>query len=233
MDRAKGYHTGFSETRTLARHRAVITASLLLTILLVAPAAQAEDRAICAVCGPREGAGFEPVKATATYKGKTYYFCSVKCKVEFLKDPDQFLVTDTGTPAPPFSLKTFDGAEVSLAGLRGNVILLDFWATYCAPCITALPHLQDLHAKYSGRGLAVVGLTVDDRPALVKRASTAAKVTYPLLRSTADVWNAYKVHSLPSLVLISRDGTIIRRFGGEADRTMMIAEIERALAAAR
>lgn len=201
----------------------------LLLLLLVTFVAAAEDRAVCAVCGPREGSGFEPVKATATYKGKTYYFCSVKCKVDFLKNPDEFLVTDAGKPAPEFSLKTFDGKPVSLAGLRGKVVLLDFWATFCAPCIAALPELQALHSKYEDRGFAVVGVTVDDRPALVKKATGQAKVTYPILQGTSDVWNAYKVNALPALVLVGRDGTIIRRYGGEADRAGMIAAIEAAL----
>lgn len=201
----------------------------LLLLVALAPVLAAEDRAVCAVCGPREGSGFEPVKATATYKGKTYYFCSVECKVEFLKNPDEFLVTDAGKPAPAFSLKTFDGTTVSLASLRGKVVLLDFWATFCAPCIAALPELQALQAKYGDRGLAVVGVTVDDRPALVKKAAAQAKVTYPMLRATPEVWNAYKVTALPALVLVGRDGKIIRRYGGEADRAAMIAEIEAAL----
>ena len=207
---------------------------ILLTIgilISLTPVAGAEDRAVCAVCGPREGSGFEPVKASATYKGKTYFFCSLKCKVEFLKNPEQFLLTDEGKPAPPFALKTFDGKEVSAATLRGQVVLLDFWATFCAPCVAALPELQALHAKYSGRGFAVVGLTVDDRPALVKKATSRAKVTYSILRSTPEVWNAYKVNALPALVLVGRDGRIIKRYGGEADRKAMIAEIEKALGA--
>jgi thiol-disulfide isomerase/thioredoxin len=201
----------------------------LLLILALASLAAAEDRAVCAVCGPREGSGFEPVKATATYKGKTYYFCSVKCKVDFLKNPAEFLVTDAGKPAPAFSLKAFDGSAVSLESLRGKVVLLDFWATFCAPCIAALPELQALHAKYGERGFAVVGVTVDDRPALVKKALEQAKVRYPILQGTPAVWNAYKVNALPALVLVGRDGTIVKRYGGEADRAAMIAEIEAAL----
>jgi len=211
----------------MTRRRSVIALLILFTFLAVS--VHAEDRAVCAVCGPREGAGFEPVKATATHKGKTLYFCSLKCKVDFLKDPDQFLVTDEGKVAPGFTLTTFAGDPVSLADLRGKVVLLDFWATYCAPCIAALPELQALHSKYAGRGLAVVGLTVDDRPALVKKALGQSNVTYPVLRSTADVWNAYKVVALPALVLVGRDGRIIKRFGGEADRQAMLAAIEQAL----
>lgn len=202
----------------------VLLVSLLLAFALFA----AEDQAICAVCGPREGAGFEPVKARATHKGKEYAFCSLKCKVEFLKDPQAFLVTDEGKPAPGFTLKTYDGRPVSLADYRGKVVLLDFWGTFCPPCMAALPELQALHDKHSARGFVVLGVTVDDRPALVKKAT--AKLTYPIVQATPQVWSAYKVNALPSLVLVGRDGRIAKRFGGEADRAAMHAAIEKALA---
>ena len=202
----------------------------LIAFLLIALPLAAEDRAVCAVCGPREGAGFEPVKAIATYKGKQYFFCSLECKVEFLKNPDAFLITDEGKPAPDFRLKTFDGRAVSLADYRGQVLLLDFWATYCAPCVAALPELQALHAKHGARGFSVVGVTVDDRAALVQKATSRAKVMYPILKATPEVWNAYKVNALPALILVGRDGKIIKRYGGEADKQAMLAEIERALA---
>lgn len=205
-------------------------AAILVLVLLFALAAVAEDRAICAVCGPREGSGFEPVKATATYKGKQYFFCSLECKVEFLKNPEAFLVTDSGKPAPKFTLKTFEGKPVSLDDYRGKVVLLDFWATFCVPCVNALPELQALHAKNASRGFAVIGVTVDDRAPLVKKATARAKVTYPILKATPAVWNEYKVTALPSMILVGRDGKIIKRYGGEADKTAMLAEIERAIA---
>jgi thiol-disulfide isomerase/thioredoxin len=203
--------------------------SICAMVFLVALAGFAEDRAVCSVCGPREGAGFEPVKATATYKGKQYFFCSVKCKVEFLKNPDAFLVTDEGKTAPGFTLKTLDGQEVSLAELRGKVLLVDFWATFCAPCVAALPELQSLHAKYEPHGFTLIGITVDDRPAMVRKATANARVAYPILRGTPEVWNAYKVNALPALILVGRDGRILKRYGGEADKSAMVAAIEDAL----
>jgi peroxiredoxin len=202
---------------------------VVVALILIALPLAAEDRAVCAVCGPREGSGFEPVKATATYKGKQYFFCSTKCKIDFLKNPETFLVTDAGKPAPAFSLKTFDGKTVSLADYRGKVVLLDFWATFCPPCVQALPELQALHAKNASRGFAVVGVTVDDRAALVQKATGRAKVAYPILKATPEVWNAYKVNALPSLILVGRDGKILKRYGGEADKAAMLADIERAL----
>jgi peroxiredoxin len=205
-------------------------AILLLLMIFTFAAAAAEDQAVCAVCGPREGSGFEPVKARATHKGKTYAFCSTECKVEFLENPDEFLVTDEGKPAPAFTLKTFDGKPLSLADFKGKVVLLDFWGTFCIPCVNALPELQALHSKYGERGFAVVGVTVDDRVKLVDKATKNAKVTYPIVKSTPTVWSAYKVNALPSLVLVGRDGKIVKRYGGEADKKAMLAEIEKAIA---
>jgi len=204
--------------------------TVLILLVLAFAAFAADEQAICAVCGPREGAGFEPVKAHATHKGKAYAFCSLKCKVEFLKNPDEFLVTDEGKPAPAFTLKSFDGKPLSLADFRGQVVLLDFWGTFCIPCVNALPELQALHAKNASRGFAVVGVTVDDRAAMVAKATSRAKVTYPIVQATPAVWSAYKVNALPSLVLVGRDGKIVKRFGGEADRAGMLATIEQALA---
>lgn len=202
---------------------------LVIALLVSTVPAAAEDRAVCAVCGPREGSGFEPVKAIATWKGKEFFFCSVECKVEFLKDPAAFLVTDAGKPAPDFQLDGYDGKSVSLADFQGKVVLLDFWATFCPPCLQALPELQALHQKHASSGFAVVGVTVDDREALVKKATSRAKVEYPILRATPEVWNAYKVTALPSLILIGRDGKIVKRYGGEADKTAMFADIENAI----
>jgi thiol-disulfide isomerase/thioredoxin len=205
--------------------------SIVLLVALVAFAAiGADDQAVCAVCGPREGAGFEPVKARATYKGKSYAFCSLACKVEFLKNPESFLVTDEGKPAPAFTLKTFAGKPLSLADYRGQVVLLDFWGTFCIPCVKALPQLQALQAKHGPRGFTVIGVTVDDRAAMVQKATSRAKVTYPIVQATPAVWSAYKVNALPSLVLVGRDGKIVKRFGGEADKALMLSTIEKALA---
>lgn len=189
-----------------------------------------KEKAICAVCGPREGAGAEPVKATATYKSKTYAFCSTECKVEFLENPIEFLVTDEGKLAVPFSLKNLQNQTVALADFKGKVVLADFWGTFCVPCVEAMPYLQSLHAKYDQQGFAVIGVAVDEDKGKVQKIAQKAKVSYPMLLSTPKVWSDYKVNRLPSLVLIGRDGRIVRRYGGEADKKAMQADIEQALA---
>lgn len=211
----------------------------LLALISVLPAVQASpagsqrkpaDMAICAVCGPREGAGAEPVRATATYKKTAYSFCATECKVEFLQNPQEFLVTDEGKPAPVFTLKNLQGQNVSLQDFKGKVVLADFWGTFCIPCVEALPYLESLHQKYKTRDFTVLGISVDEKSEPVHKVLRQAKASYPQLRATPKVWSAYKVNNLPALVLIGRDGRIIKRYGREADAKAMLAEIERALA---
>jgi YHS domain-containing protein len=121
-------------TLLLALLGASTVTSVHPTTALAAP-----RKAPCAVCVVREGAGPEPVKATATYEGKEYPFCSEKCRDEFLKNPKAFLQPQTPRPAPAFSLRDLSGKTVSLADLKGKVVLLDFWATFCGPCVAAMP----------------------------------------------------------------------------------------------
>ena len=222
----------------ISRIAGVVTfiAALSVTSGLNLPTAGAaqkdNDQAICAVCGPREGAGAEPVRATATYKGKPYAFCSTECKVEFLQNPAEFLVTDEGKPAPAFTAKDLQGKSASLSGYKGKVVLADFWASFCIPCVEALPFLESLHQKYGNKGLVVLGVSVDKEKSAVSKVLKKTKVSYPMLIATPQVWSAYKVNRLPALVLIGRDGRIIKRYGGEADKKAMVAEIERALSVA-
>jgi thiol-disulfide isomerase/thioredoxin len=209
---------------------AAFVCALALAVPMTGRDSPEDDQAICAVCGPRERAGFEEVKARATYRGVEYAFCSVRCKVDFLKDPAAFLVSDVGTEAPAFSLPGLDGAGPrSLSDFGGRVVLLDFWATFCAPCVAALPKLEGLSSKEKARGLTVVGLLVDDKPELAVKLARKTGVAYPLLRASPEVWRAYRVNALPSLVLVGRDGRIRKRFGGESPPGALEAEIEAAL----
>lgn len=215
----------------LSRFLIVVCTVLVIANARDTRAAPAKEQAICAVCGPRDGAGPEPVNATATYKGTSYAFCSTQCKVEFLEEPNQFLVTDAGKPAPAFTLKNLQNQNVSLVDFKGKVVLADFWGTFCIPCIEAMPHLQSLQQKYGTKGFVVLGISVDNEKGKIEKILKKQKVGYAQLLATPQVWSAYKINRLPAIVLIGRDGRIIKRYGLEADKKAMEAEIERALAA--
>ncbi|HEY0076547.1 MAG TPA: redoxin domain-containing protein [Abditibacteriaceae bacterium] len=186
------------------------------------------EKAICAVCGPREGAHFEEVKARATLKGREYVFCATGCKIEFLKNPTEFLETGEGKPAPAFTLRDLKKKSVSLNDFKGRVLLIDFWGTWCKPCVAALPQLQKWHQELQGRGLTVLGLAIDEDPKLVARTTT--KVTYPQLLATSKVWQDYKISTLPALVLVGRDGKVVQRFGAKSEHKDIQAAIEKELA---
>ena len=195
-----------------------------------ATAAQAPKKAPCQVCTMRgEGHAEEKVAATSTYKGKPYYFCSKGCKKEFDANPEEWMPPVLPRPAPAFSLKSVDGAQTTLASLKGKVVLVDFWATWCPPCVAAMPQLSKLHSRLASKGFSVVGISTDEggvkkvKPFLAKR-----KLSYPIVLDTANVWKAYGVKGLPSMFLIGRDGQIVQQWAGKVDHK----EVERAVEAA-
>ncbi len=117
-----------------------------------------------------------------------------------------------GNPAPPFTLKDPDGRTVRLADLAGRVVVLDFWATWCGPCLKASAELEALHRKYRDRGVVVVGISVDtggDAAGKVKAFAAAQKLGYLLLLDDNSVKKAYGVTRIPSTFILDR-GLIIR-----------------------
>ena len=127
-----------------------------------------------------------------------------------------------GQPAPKFSLKNTKGNTVSLSDFEGNVVLLDFWATWCGPCTYQLPFLDSLAAKYRNRGLVVVGLHVDDRrppPSEVEEYLLDKRVHYTNLISTWNVDEAFQIQAVPTSFIIDREGTIQRTHVGFDART--------------
>jgi peroxiredoxin len=113
-------------------------------------------------------------------------------------------------PAPNFTLLDSNGAKVTLAGLKGKVVLLNFWATWCGPCQVEIPWFIEFNKTYKARGLAVVGVSMDeDGWKSVKPYLAAKKIDYPIVVGTEDVAKAYGgVDSLPSTFIIDRDGKI-------------------------
>ncbi|HLK88619.1 MAG TPA: TlpA disulfide reductase family protein [Polyangia bacterium] len=123
-----------------------------------------------------------------------------------------------GEPAPVFALPDIDQAQtISLEGLRGQVVVLDFWATWCPPCVAMLPVMDGLHGRWASRGVAFLGVNSDGGGATlaeIKAFLAAHHVPYPVVVDDGSVGALYKVDSLPSLVVIGRDGRIRQSFIG-------------------
>lgn len=210
--------------------RSSILFLILLGLLAAVPSTFADDKGICAVCGPREGAGLEPIRSRATLDGREFVFCSLECKVEFLKDPAAFTEPPEKRPAPELRYRALDGSHVDLASLRGRVVLVDFWASWCRPCVAALPRLATLQSELGEEGLTILGASIDEKASKIRKAIGSGGAGYPVGLVDADDWNRWGVRSLPALFLVDRDGMIVRRFGGEADPSIMRAAIEETLA---
>jgi len=132
---------------------------------------------------------------------------------------------DPGSPVPDFQAVTLAGDTVSLEGLRGSPVLLNLWATWCAPCRKETPFLQSLYERYADAGLEVVGVSVDSRGARkdVEGFVEEFGVTYRILHDPAMLsMDVFEVLGLPATYLIAPDGTIRwKRLGpiDESDRS--------------
>lgn len=131
-----------------------------------------------------------------------------------------------GSAAPAFSLQDLSGRPLSLAAYRGKVVLIDFWATWCVPCREEIPHFVAMQKKYGDRGLAVIGISMDDGPAPVVRFSRELQINYPVAMGDATLAERYGgILGLPVAFLIDRGGRIRWRHDGQTDAAVFEKEI--------
>lgn len=118
-----------------------------------------------------------------------------------------------GSPAPEFRLADLSGRTVTLAEYRGKVVLLDFWATWCASCEVELPDLKALHQRFPARDFALLAASVDEAgPEVVARYASQKAVPFRILFADQDAAGAYRIFGLPTKFLIDRDGVLVRRY---------------------
>ncbi len=138
-----------------------------------------------------------------------------------------------GGAAPDFTLKSLSGKNIKLSEMRGTVILLNFWASWCAPCRTEMPLLSQLHDKYKDLGFTVLGVNVEQDSNMARRYISERPVDFPVLLDNSNkVSKLYQVVAMPTTVLIDRDGN--KRFlhqgyklGDEKKYTRMVKKLIR------
>lgn len=114
----------------------------------------------------------------------------------------------TGT-APDFTLRTMDGPNLRLQEQRGRVVMVNFWATWCGPCRQEMPELNKLYEKYRSSGFVLLGVNVDDDTRNAASVATKLGVKFPVLLDTDKaVSKRYDLATMPSTVLIDRDGKV-------------------------
>ncbi len=124
----------------------------------------------------------------------------------------------TRVEAPDFSLPDIDGAPHTLSDLRGNIVLLNFWATYCAGCKIEMPWFVDFHRRYAADGLRVLAVAVDDTRETLLPYLTAHPLPFPVVLGDVPVTHAYNVSALPLSFLVDRQGRIAASHRGLVDR---------------
>ena len=128
-----------------------------------------------------------------------------------------------------FTLKDMNGKDVALSWYKGDVILLDFWATWCGPCKIEIPGFVDLYARYEPRGFVVLGVSIDDTIAKLKPFATQFKMNYPVLVGLGrdDLQDAFgPLLGYPTSFLISRDGKICTQHTGLVPKEQFEREIQ-------
>ena len=112
-------------------------------------------------------------------------------------------------PAQAFSLAARDGSKISLSQYAGQVVMINFWASWCGPCRQEMPLLEGLYQRYESLGFALLGVNVDEDPTQALDYLDEVEVSFPVLLDTQNsVSKAYDVIAMPSTILVGRDGTL-------------------------
>lgn len=133
-------------------------------------------------------------------------------------------------PAPDFSLQSMDGGMVKLSDLRGQVVMVNFWATWCGPCRLQEEILRALHERYGSERVSFLAINVGEPEDLVREFVAASPFAYPVLLDPAQALSArYGIYALPTVMILDAEQRIVYSHMGVSTGTQIAAAIERAL----
>lgn len=137
---------------------------------------------------------------------KNYYAKAMSDKINLTK------ACEVGQPAPDFEVKDLNGNRVKLSSLKGQYVLIDFWASWCGPCRKEIPNLKKVYAEFKDKGLKLVGLSIDDREANWRKAVHEEQLDYlQLWDPQKATMKLYNYNGIPFIVLISPEGIILEK----------------------
>ena len=141
-------------------------------------------------------------------------------------------VDSSREPIPQTSFEDLDGSPVSFAQHRGRVLIVNFWGTWCVPCREELPELVDLHGRFSGRGVDIIGIAVDSGSAdAIRGFADQFGVNYAIWTAdTATVMSDFQAVGYPFTLLVDRAGNIAKEFYGAQTVETLATELETLLA---
>lgn len=136
-----------------------------------------------------------------------------------------------GQPVPALKFQDLSGQEVDFAALKGKVVVVDFWATWCGPCLMEIPGYIEMQKKYGPEGLVIVGVSLDKKkPAAVKKFADARGVNYPVVMGSFDTMDAFGGFDvIPTTFLVGRDGRILHQKSGAMAHDEYEALVKKAL----
>lgn len=146
--------------------------------------------------------------------GAGIYFALTPASASFLEEATPPALVQPpapiiGAPAPDFSLATLDGRSITLSQLRGQVVLVNFWATWCGPCAVEFPAFDDRFARYHSQGFIILAVNASESSAEIERFRQEMGTRLPLLLDPGDtVQRLYRIIGLPTSFIIDRQGII-------------------------
>ena len=132
-----------------------------------------------------------------------------------------------GTANLDFTLKDMNGASYKMADLKGKVVLLNFWATWCAPCLAEIPEFVKAYEENHAKGFEIVGVLTEDSGDQLKAFASEHNMKYPLVMITPEFEDAYgPIFGLPTSVMIARDGSVCKRHFGPMSKEQLEKELK-------
>jgi len=183
-------------------------------------------KADCLICAGAHG--LEKPAGALRYKGKTYYFCNTKEVAAFKRDPEAYIPPVLPRAMPAFSLADESGKRWNGESMKGKVVLVDFWATWCGPCKEMFPILDKLHAAYSTKGFELLSVSIDEKRPDLDKFLKSHKFPNPVLHDTAQTWAKWGVRSIPAVFLV-KDGQIVAQWSGKAKKEALEEAIKKNL----
>jgi peroxiredoxin len=162
-----------------------------------------------------------PIIALAAVIGCAFFFSACRSSKP---------AASTTGQAPDFSVSDLQGKKITLSSYQGKVVLLDFWATWCAPCLEEIPHFVDMQKKLGPQGFQAIGISMDDDVKPVQKFYQEHRLNYPVALGTNELTQSYGgILGLPVTLVINRDGMIRKKFVGATDPAHIEDEVVSAL----
>lgn len=132
------------------------------------------------------------------------------------KKKEEYIPLKKGGPAPDFSLKDMSGKLVRLSELKGKVVLIEFWATWCPPCKMAVPELNELQAEHANSNLVIIGISIDEDRKLLEDFMEDNEILYTVLYDDNGIFENYGVYTVPTALVIDVQGNVVEHHLGYA-----------------